>query len=468
MKCDVGLIGLATMGENLALNLESHGYSVAVYNRTYEKTEQFLRMRAEGKNVRGSESLREFILLLSSPRIILLMVKAGAAVDELLSQLLPLLSPGDIIIDGGNSFYHDTERRISELSGSGIHYIGMGVSGGEEGALHGPSLMPGGDEAAWPHVKKIFTDISAATKDGAKCCEWIGTGGSGHFVKMVHNGIEYADMQLISECYLLLKNVAGIGADEMADIFKHWNETELESYLIDITSSILTKKDCDGTLLLDHILDAAGQKGTGSWASIEALRLGSELTLITEAVYARTLSSLKEERVKASGIYPRPQYTLIQNKADFIRSMQKGLLAAKVIAYAQGFDLMRKAAQTYSWALDYSAIAGIWKAGCIIRSALLDQISSALRGGVVNLLISDEFVPVLSDAVPGLRRMVAVAAEAGIAAPALSSALAYFDGYTTACSGANLLQAQRDFFGAHTYERLDAPRGQHFHTEWGL
>ena len=467
-KADIGLIGLAVMGENLVMNMESKGFTVAVYNRTTSKVDNFINGRAAGKNIIGTHSLQELADSLEKPRRIMMMVKAGAAVDSLIESLLPYLEPGDILIDGGNSHFPDTIRRTAYVESKGFLYIGTGVSGGEEGALNGPSMMPGGSPAAWPYVKPIFQAICAKVEDGTPCCDWVGENGAGHFVKMVHNGIEYGDMQLICEAYQLMRDGLGMDAAQMHDVFKAWNETELNSYLIEITRDILGYKDEKGEVTVDHILDTAGQKGTGKWTGIAALDEGVPLTLIGEAVFARCLSAMKEERVEASKLFPKTIPAFQGDKAAFIEKIRQALYASKIISYAQGYSLMRAAAKTYGWNLNYGGIALMWRGGCIIRSVFLGKIKDAYDKdpGLENLLMDDYFAGVIRERIPAWREVVAYAVQAGIPMPAFSSALSYFDGYTTASLPANLLQAQRDYFGAHTYERTDAPRGQFFHTNW--
>lgn len=467
-KADIGLIGLAVMGENLALNMESKGFTVAVYNRTAEKTARFMEGRAAGKNFIGCNTLEELVSALEKPRKVFMMVKAGEAVDDLIDRLIPCMDEGDIIIDGGNSRYTDTIRRTAYVESKGLIYVGCGVSGGEEGALKGPSMMPGGSYAAWEHVKPIFQSICAKTDDGEPCCDWVGPGGAGHFVKMVHNGIEYGDMQLICEAYHILRDGLGLTSDELSEVFGAWNRTELDSYLIEITSDIFGHRDENGEVTVEHILDAAGQKGTGKWTSIAALEEAVPLTLISEAVFARCLSARKDERVAASELYPREIPAFTGDKASFIESVRKALYASKIISYAQGFELMRSAADTYGWDLDYGSIALMWRGGCIIRSAFLGKIKEAFDKdpALSDLLMDGYFASEMKAALPALRETVAYAVKAGVPLPAFSSALAWFDGFTCRDLPANLLQAQRDYFGAHTYERTDAPRGRFFHTEW--
>ena len=467
-KADIGLIGLAVMGENLAMNMESKGFTVAVYNRTTSKVDNFVNGRGAGKNFIGAHSLEELIENLEKPRKVFMMVKAGSAVDAMIGQLIPLMEAGDVIIDGGNSHFPDTMRRTQEVEAAGLLYVGTGVSGGEEGALLGPSLMPGGSPAAWPIVKPIFQAIAAKVENGVPCCDWVGENGAGHFVKMVHNGIEYGDMELICEAYQLMKDVLGMTPDEMHEIFAAWNKTELDSYLIEITRDILAKKDEDGEPLVDKILDTAGQKGTGKWTAIAALDEGVPLTLIGEAVFARCLSAMKEERVVAADVFPHQIPAFEGDKAAFIEDIRKALLASKIVSYAQGYTLMRAAAKTYGWNLNYGGIALMWRGGCIIRSVFLGRIKDAFdkNPALENLLMDDYFASVMKTLIPAWREVVAYAIKVGIPMPAFSSALSWFDGYTTENLPANLLQAQRDYFGAHTYERIDAPRGTFFHTNW--
>jgi 6-phosphogluconate dehydrogenase len=467
-KADIGLIGLAVMGQNLVLNMADHGFHVAVYNRTTSKVDEFIDGPAKGKTISGTHSLEQLVDSLSAPRKVMLMVKAGAVVDTFIDMLIPLLEPGDVIIDGGNSHYPDSTRRTRYLKEKGLLFIGTGVSGGEEGARHGPSIMPGGDPDAWPLVKDIFQSISAKA-DGEPCCQWVGQEGAGHFVKMVHNGIEYGDMQLICEAYSLMENALGMSCDNMHDVFSEWNTGVLDSYLIEITSHILEKKDEHGKPLLDSILDTAGQKGTGKWTGISALDLGVPLTLIGEAVFARVLSSLKDERVRASKILGRrPDAPAPRDRQQVIDDLQDALYASKIISYAQGFMLMREAADEFGWQLNYGDIALMWRGGCIIRSTFLGNIKEAYDkdAALENLAVDSFFTDALKTAESGWRRAVMLAVEHGIPAPAFASALAYFDGYRSERLPANLLQAQRDYFGAHTYERIDRPRGEFFHTDW--
>ena len=467
-QADIGLIGLAVMGENLVMNIESKGFTAAVYNRTVEKVDRFTAGRAKGKNIIGCHSLGELIDSLKTPRKVFLMIRAGEAVDDMIEQLLPLLSPGDVIIDGGNSHFPDTDRRTKYVESKGLLYIGTGVSGGEEGALKGPSMMPGGSPAAWPLVKPIFQAICAKAPDGSPCCDWVGEGGAGHFVKMVHNGIEYGDMQLICEVYQLMRDGLGMDNAEMRDVFAAWNRTELESYLIEITRDILGHREADGNCTLDLILDAAGQKGTGKWTCVSALDSGVPLTLISEAVFARCMSSMKAERVAASALYPRARVPFDGDKTELIEILRKALYASKIVSYAQGYALMRAAAAEYGWNLNYGGIALMWRGGCIIRSVFLGKIKEAFDRdpALTNLLADGYFASVMRELIPAWRKAASLAVLTGIPAPAITAALAYFDGYTTERLPANLLQAQRDYFGAHTYERVDMPRGQFFHTDW--
>jgi 6-phosphogluconate dehydrogenase len=467
-KADIGLIGLAVMGENLVMNMESKGFTVAVFNRSTEKVTHFVEGRAKGKNIIGTYSIKELADNLKKPRKIMMMVKAGKPVDDFIDQIIPYLEPGDIIIDGGNSHFPDTIRRTRYVEEKGLLYIGTGVSGGEEGALLGPSMMPGGSPAAWPHVKPIFQAISAKVEDGSPCCDWVGENGAGHFVKMVHNGIEYGDMQLICEAYQLMKDLLGLSAAEMHEVFKEWNQGELDSYLIEITRDILAVKDSDGSALVDKILDTAGQKGTGKWTGIAALDEGVPLTLIGEAVFARCLSAIKEERVAASKVLSGPKPKFEGDKKAFINDIRKALFASKIVSYAQGYTLMRAAAKTYGWNLNYGGIALMWRGGCIIRSVFLGKIKEAYDKNpeLTNLLLDPFFKETIEAAQAGWRRVCAAAIVNGVSAPAFTTALSYFDGYRSERLPANLLQAQRDYFGAHTYERVDKPRGEFFHTNW--
>jgi 6-phosphogluconate dehydrogenase len=467
-KADFGLIGLAVMGQNLVLNINDKGYSVMVYNRTVATVDEFLREAAHGRStIYGAHSIPELVSGLSRPRRIMLLVKAGEAVDQMIYQLLPHLEKGDCVIDGGNSHFPDTIRRTKALAEKGVLYIGTGVSGGEEGARNGPSLMPGGNPAAWPLVKEIFQAV-AAKADGVPCCDWVGEDGAGHYVKMVHNGIEYGDMQLICEAYQFMKEGLGMGAAEMRDVFAGWNRGELDSYLIEITARILDHKDDDGAPLVEKILDTAGQKGTGKWTSVSALDLGMPVTLIGEAVFARCLSAMKDERVAAAKALEGPGVEFTGDKKAFIEDIRKALLASKIVSYAQGYMLMREAAKEYRWNLNYGGIALMWRGGCIIRSVFLGRIKEAFdrAPGLSNLLLDPYFQKVIQDCQGSWRRVVARGVELGIPMPAFSTALTFYDGYRSARLPANLLQAQRDYFGAHTYERLDKPRGQFFHTNW--
>lgn len=467
-KADIGLIGLAVMGENLVLNMESKGFTVAVYNRTTEKVDNFINGRGKDKNIISTHTIEELVSCLKAPRKIMLMVKAGKPVDDFIELLLPYLDNGDIIIDGGNSHFPDTTRRTAYVESKGLLYIGTGVSGGEEGALKGPSIMPGGSPAAWPAVKPIFQSIAAKVEDGTPCCDWVGENGAGHFVKMVHNGIEYGDMQLICEAYQMMKDLLGMSADEMHEVFKEWNKGELDSYLIEITRDILAVKDTDGQPLVDKILDTAGQKGTGKWTGIVSLDLGVPLTLIGEAVYARCISAQKEERVEASKLLSGPKINFTGDKKAFIEDLRKALFASKLVSYAQGYVLLKAAATEYKWNLNYGGIALMWRGGCIIRSVFLNKIKEAFDRNpeLSNLLLDKFFRDKIESSQESWRKVIAAAALNGIWIPAMSTALNYFDGYRNDRLPANLLQAQRDYFGAHTYERTDKPRGEFFHTNW--
>ena len=466
--CDIGLIGLAVMGQNLVLNMNDHGFKVAVYNRTVSKVDDFINNEAAGTEVVGAHSVEEFVGLLKSPRRIMTMVKAGDTVDQMIDAVLPYLEPGDIFIDGGNSLFTDSNRRVKALEEKGILFVGSGVSGGEEGARKGPSIMPGGNPAAWPFVKDIFQSISAKVEDGSPCCDWVGEGGSGHYVKMVHNGIEYGDMQLICEAYQLLKDGLGATPDELSEIFAEWNKGDLDSYLIEISSEIFAKKDEDGTPLVDKILDAAGQKGTGKWTCISALDNGMPVTLIGEAVFARCLSSIKDARVEASKVLEGPKKEYSADKAQFIEDVRRALYCSKIISYAQGYMLLEAAAKEQGWHLNYGAIALMWRGGCIIRSRFLGKIKEAFdkNPNLTNLLLDDFFTETINKYQAGWRSGVIRAIEYGVPTPAFSTALSFYDGFRTANLPANLLQAQRDYFGAHTYERVDQPRGEFFHTNW--
>ncbi len=467
-KADIGLIGLAVMGENLVLNMESKGFTVAVYNRTTEKVDKFINGRGKDKNFIGSKTMEDFVNSLERPRKVMLLVKAGKPVDAFIDQVIPLLEEGDIIIDGGNSHFPDTIRRTKYVESKGLLYIGTGVSGGEEGALLGPSIMPGGSKDAWPLVKDIFQSISAKVEDGSPCCEWVGENGAGHFVKMVHNGIEYGDMQLITEAYQIMKDLLHLSHDEMHEVFKEWNEGELDSYLIEITRDILAYKDEDGEPLVEKILDTAGQKGTGKWTGIAALDLGIPLTLIGESVFSRCLSAQKDERVIASKVLSGPAAEFVGNKDEFIEDLRQALLSSKIISYAQGYVLLREAAKEYGWDLNYGPIALMWRGGCIIRSVFLGKIKEAFdkNPGLSNLLLDPYFNEIITKAQNSWRKVCATAITNGIPVPALTTALSYFDGYRSERLPANLLQAQRDYFGAHTYERVDKERGEFFHTNW--
>ncbi len=467
-KANIGLVGLAVMGENLVLNMESNGFSVAVYNRTVEKVDRFVEGRAKGKNIIGTHSVQELVNSLERPRKIMVMVKAGKPVDAFIDQVIPYLEEGDIIIDGGNSNYLDTIRRTEYVESKGLRYIGTGVSGGEEGALNGPSIMPGGTSEAWEYVKPIFQSIAAKVEDGSPCCEWVGENGAGHFVKMVHNGIEYGDMQLICEAYQIMKDVLGMSNQEMYEVFKEWNEGELDSYLIEITRDILDYKDERGDYVVDKILDTAGQKGTGKWTAISAMEQGIPLTLIGEAVFARFLSALKEERLEASKHLSGPSIEFKGDKKQFIEDLRKALYASKIISYTQGYSLMKAAAKSYNWNLNYGGIALMWRGGCIIRSAFLRKINDAydINPDLDNLLLDPFFNEKVMNNHASWRNVISTAVTNGIPVPALSAALSYFDGYRSGRLPANLLQAQRDYFGAHTYERTDKERGAFFHTNW--
>ena len=467
-KADIGLIGLAVMGENLVLNMESHGFTVAVFNRTIDKVDNFVNGRGKGKNVIGSHSIEDLVGNLKSPRKIMLMVKAGKPVDDFIELLIPHLQKGDIIIDGGNSHFPDTIRRTKYLESKGFLFIGTGVSGGEEGALKGPSIMPGGSPAAWPAIKPIFQAIAAKVEDGTPCCDWVGENGAGHFVKMVHNGIEYGDMQLICEAYMIMKDLLGMSAAEMHEVLKEWNKGELNSYLIEISRDILAFKDTDGKPLVDKILDTAGQKGTGKWTGVASLDLGVPLTLIGEAVYARCISAQKEERVEASKLLHGPKPSFTGDKKAFIEDIKNALFASKLVSYAQGYVLMRAAAEEYKWNLNNGGIALMWRGGCIIRSTFLGKIKEAFDHNpkLTNLLLDPFFKEKIESSQASWRKVVAASITNGIWIPAMSTALNYYDGYRSERLPANLLQAQRDYFGAHTYERIDKPRGQFFHTNW--
>ena len=480
-KADIGVIGLAVMGENLVLNMASKGFTVAAFNRTVQKVTDFKASRGSSDKILGAHTLEEFVGSLASPRKIMLMVKAGKPVDDSIAQLEPLLSPGDIIIDGGNSYFEDTVRRTKALEDKGFLFIGTGVSGGEEGALLGPSIMPGGSSKAWEFVKPIFQGIAAKVADGndistpnasrssKPCCDWVGSDGAGHFVKMVHNGIEYGDMQMIAEAYSLLREIAGLSNLEIANTFSEWNKGELDSYLIEITADILTKKDDEtGLDLVDIILDTAGQKGTGKWTSTTALEVGSPSSTIAEAVFARCLSALKEERMAASSIIAGPKLEFTGDKTAFIEQVRQALFASKICSYAQGYQLMRMVALERNWKLDFGSIALMWRGGCIIRAAFLENIKTAFdsQPELPNLLVDAYFAVIMQANQTAWRNVIATAIQNGVWIPAFSSAISYFDGYRTGRLSTNIIQAQRDYFGAHTYERLDKPRGEFFHTNW--
>jgi 6-phosphogluconate dehydrogenase len=466
---DIGLIGLAVMGENLVLNMESHGFTVAVYNRTVARVDEFLGGRAKGKRIVGCHSLKDLVASLKRPRKVMLMVKAGAAVDQVIGEVAPLLERGDVLIDGGNSHYPDTTRRTRALKERGLLFVGTGVSGGEEGALRGPSIMPGGHPEAWPHVKPIFQAIAAKVDGGTPCCDWVGPEGAGHFVKMVHNGIEYGDIQLICEAYHLLQALPGLNADQLHEVFARWNKGPLDSYLIEITADIFAYRDPETDRpLVDLIEDAAGQKGTGKWTVSSALDLGIPLTLIAEAVFARLLSAQKDERVAASKALGGPTPSFQGERAAFVQDVEMALYASKIMSYAQGFALMNAMSKETGWGINNGSVALLWRGGCIIRSAFLGKIKEAFdrNAGLTNLVLDPYFASEVARAQPGWRRAVAAGVVNGVPLPAMGSALAYYDGYRSARLPANLLQAQRDYFGAHTYERVDRPRGQFFHTNW--
>jgi 6-phosphogluconate dehydrogenase len=467
-QCDIGLIGLAVMGQNLVLNMNDHGFKVAVYNRTTSKVDDFLNSNARGTQVVGTHSLEELVSMLKRPRRVMMMIQAGNPVDMIIDQLLPLLEKGDIIIDGGNSNFQDSIRRTEYLESKGLRFIGTGISGGEAGARHGPSIMPGGSPEAWPYVKDIFQGIAARVEDGAPCCDWVGEGGAGHFVKMVHNGIEYGDMQLIAESYHLLKSLLEMSYPEMHQVFAEWNRGKLNSYLIEITGDIMAFEDADGEPLVEKILDSAGQKGTGRWTAIEALEEGIPLTLIVEAVLARSLSAFKDERLEASRILRGPGQGFSGSRQAFVASIHDALYASKIVSYTQGYMLMRAAARQHNWNLNYGGIALMWRGGCIIRSVFLGKIKQAYERdpGLANLLLDPYFKNEVEDAQAAWRQVVAEAVRVGVPVPAMSSALSFYDGYRHERLPANLIQAQRDYFGAHTYERLDRPRGEVFHTNW--
>jgi 6-phosphogluconate dehydrogenase len=465
---DIALIGLAVMGQNIVLNMNDHGYVVCAFNRTTKKVDEFLANEAKGTKVIGAHSLEEMVSTLKKPRRVMMLVKAGAPVDEFIDLLVPLLDKGDIIIDGGNSFYEDTVRRYNALKEKGILFVGSGVSGGEEGARHGPSLMPGGNAEAWPHIKAIFQSIAAKVDNGVPCCDWVGESGAGHFVKMVHNGIEYGDMQLISEAYNLLSKGLGLDNDQIAQTFTDWNKTELDSYLIEITSNIFKFKDEDGSPLVDKILDAAGQKGTGKWTVLSGLDHAAPVTLIAEAVFARVISSLKEERVKASAILTGPTGAFNGDVTQAIEEIRQALYASKIISYAQGYMLMKHVSEEFKWKLNLGGIALMWRGGCIIRSRFLGDIKAAYdrNPDLLNLTLDPFFTTALKKAQDGWRKTVALGATLGIPTPTFSNALSFYDSYRSARLPANLIQAQRDYFGAHTYERTDKPRKEFFHSNW--
>ncbi|MBI1841511.1 MAG: decarboxylating NADP(+)-dependent phosphogluconate dehydrogenase [Verrucomicrobia bacterium] len=467
-KGDIALIGLAVMGQNLILNMNDHGYTVVAYNRTVSKVDDFLAKEAKGTNVVGARSIEDMVRQLKRPRRVMMLVKAGAAVDEFIEQLLPHLEPGDIIIDGGNSLFDDTNRRVKYVESKGLYYVGTGVSGGEEGARRGPSIMPGGSPKAWPHVKDIFQAISAKVEGDVPCCDWVGEQGAGHYVKMVHNGIEYGDMQLICEAYNLLKTGLGMTPDEMHKVFADWNQGDLDSFLVEITRDILAFKDADGQPLVERILDTAGQKGTGKWTVVNSQDLGIPITLIAEAVYSRCVSALKEERVKAARKLKGPRPKLSGDRVKLINDIRDALYASKIVSYAQGYMLMRAAATEYKWNLNYGGIALMWRGGCIIRSRFLGKIKEAYDKNpkLTNLMLDDYFRGEIKRCQKGWRNIVAAAAKKGIPVPAFSTALSFYDQYRSAVLPANLLQAQRDYFGAHTYERVDRKRGEFFHTNW--
>jgi 6-phosphogluconate dehydrogenase len=466
--CDIGLIGLAVMGQNLVLNMNDHGFKVAVYNRTVSKVDEFINNEAKDTEIAGARSIPDFIAALKRPRRVMMLVKAGQAVDDTIESVLPHLEPGDIVIDGGNSLFTDSNRRGAALAQKGILFIGTGVSGGEEGARNGPSIMPGGSPEAWPHVKAIFQSIAAKVEDGTPCCDWVGEAGSGHYVKMIHNGIEYGDMQLIGEAYQLLKDGLGLSPDELHQVFAEWNKGELDSYLIEITAEIFAKKDEDGSPLIDNILDAAGQKGTGKWTCVSALDTGMPVTLIGEAVFARCLSALKDARVEASKVLSGPKVAKATDRAEFIEDVRRALFCSKIISYAQGYMLLAAAAKEYKWNLNMGGIALMWRGGCIIRSQFLGRIKEAFDKNpkLTNLLLDSYFSETLKKYQESWRRACVRAIQHGVPVPAFSTALSFYDGFRTARLPANLLQAQRDFFGAHTYERVDKPRGEFFHTNW--
>ena len=467
MDGDIGVIGLAVMGQNLILNMNDHGFKVVAYNRSVSKVEDFLNGPAKGTNIVGASSIDELVEQLTVPRKIMLMVRAGEVVDQVIAQLVPHLSAGDIIIDGGNSNYDDSSRRLDELKTNGILFVGTGVSGGEEGARNGPSIMPGGSTEAWPHVQSLFQSIAAKTPNGEPCCDWVGAGGAGHYVKMVHNGIEYGDMQLIAEAYHFMSSAQQLDHQRMSDVFSQWNETELNSYLVEITSEILAYKEGNGEFLLPKILDKAGQKGTGKWTGINALDLGIPLTLITESVFSRCVSALKEERIAASGLFEKPNLKL-DDEASWLADLRQALLASKIISYAQGFMLMRAASDQFNWSLNYGNVALLWREGCIIRSAFLENIRDAFDRDpdIAFLGLDPYFQNILESCLPAWRRVVSKSFELGIPMPCMAAGLSFLDAYTSDRLPANLIQAQRDYFGAHTYQRIDDASGTYHHTDW--
>jgi 6-phosphogluconate dehydrogenase len=467
-QADIGLIGVGVMGSSLALNIVNHGYSIVVHNRSRKEIDELINVRGKGKNIIDCEDIVDFVNSIKKPRKVMLMVVAGSVIDDYINKLIPYLDQGDIIIDGGNSHYLDTIRRTKSLEDLGFLFVGAGVSGGEEGALKGPSIMPGGSSSAWPEVKDIFQTISAKVENDEPCCDWIGEDGSGHFVKMVHNGIEYGDMQLICEAYQIMKDLLGMSTDEIHDIFKKWNEGELSSYLIEITADILAYKEKDGTPLVDRILDTAGQKGTGKWTATVALELGIPLTLIGEAVFSRYLSSIKLDRVEASKLLSGPNIQFKGNKEQVLEDIHDALYAAKMVSYAQGYTLLNEAANQFNWNLNYGGIALMWRGGCIIRSTFLNKIKDAYDNNleIKNLLLDPFFKDKINNCQAGWRRITSIAMTHGIPIPAMTSSLSYYDGYRSARLPANLLQAQRDYFGAHSYERVDRPVGEFFHTDW--
>jgi 6-phosphogluconate dehydrogenase len=467
-NADIAVIGMAVMGQNLILNMNDHGYKVVAFNRTVSKVDDFINGPAKDTQVEAAHSMEEMVAKLKTPRQVMLMVKAGSAVDEMIDNLLEYLEPGDIIIDGGNTLFTDTNRRTKYVESKGLHYIGTGVSGGEDGARHGPSIMPGGSTEAWPHVKGILQSIAATGTDDLPCCDWVGEDGAGHYVKMVHNGIEYGDMQLISETYQMMRDLLGMNNDEISETFKQWNQGPLDSYLIQITSEVLAYKDTDGQPLIDKILDSAGQKGTGKWTVMNAAELGQPASVISEALFARFTSSFKEERVKASKVLSGPDKVEVNDRESLLDDISKALYASKIISYTQGYMLMRTAAKEYGWNLNYGGVAQMWTGGCIIRSRFLSDIKSAYDSNpdLTNLLLDPFFTKAIEDNQSAWRRVLSIGLEAGIPLPGFAAALTFFDSYRTDRLPANLIQAQRDYFGAHTYELLDKPRGEFFHTNW--